>query len=91
MIKKLQSNQQHSAAGEKFTWLAVAKGFFDIKTLLASLAYISPRIVEAIADGRAPRGITVSTLARDLPFAWAQQERQFGLHSNTTQSSQVGL
>lgn len=46
---------------------------------LAPLAYLSPRIIEAIVDGRAPRGITVSSLARNLPLAWLEQERRFGL------------
>jgi site-specific DNA recombinase len=42
---------------------------------LAPLAYLSPRIIEAIADGRAPSGLTVSQLARTLPMSWAAQEQ----------------
>ena len=41
---------------------------------LAPLAYLSPRIVEAIADGHAPAGLTVSKLARRLPTGWRDQE-----------------
>lgn len=41
---------------------------------LAPLAYISPRIIEAIADGRAPADMTVSALDRGLPVNWAAQE-----------------
>ena len=35
---------------------------------LAPLAYLSPRIVEAIAEGRAPGNLNVSTLVRALPL-----------------------
>ena len=41
---------------------------------LVPLAYISPRVVEAIAEGRAPASLTVSTLARALPIDWSAQE-----------------
>jgi hypothetical protein len=41
---------------------------------LAPLAYVSPRIIEAIANGSAPADLTVSTLARTLPHRWADQE-----------------
>jgi site-specific DNA recombinase len=43
---------------------------------LAPLAYLSPRIIEAIADGRAPADLTVTRLVRNLPTAWAEQETQ---------------
>jgi site-specific DNA recombinase len=46
---------------------------------LASLAYLSPRVIEAIAEGRAPADLTVTRLARNLPLAWAEQEEQLGL------------
>jgi hypothetical protein len=44
--------------------------------LLAPLAFVSPRIVSAILDGSAPAGLTVTTLARTLPWSWAEQERR---------------
>jgi site-specific DNA recombinase len=34
---------------------------------LASVAFVSPRLVEAIANGSAPADLTVTTLARALP------------------------
>lgn len=40
VVWQLQSKQQHSAAGEKFNWLAIAKGFCDIKTILGALIYM---------------------------------------------------
>lgn len=46
---------------------------------LAPLAFLSPRIVAAIADGDIPSGVTVSGLVRSLPFNWAEQEQRFGL------------
>jgi site-specific DNA recombinase len=46
---------------------------------LAPLAYLSPRVIEAIAEGRAPADLTVTRLARNLPLAWAEQEEQLGL------------
>jgi site-specific DNA recombinase len=42
---------------------------------LATLAYLSPRMVEALAAGRAPAGMAVRRLARHLPFGWAEQEK----------------
>jgi site-specific DNA recombinase len=47
--------------------------------LLAPLAFLSPRIVEAIAEGRVPPGVTVSSLVNNLPLAWSEQERRLGL------------
>jgi site-specific DNA recombinase len=48
---------------------------------LAPLAFLSPRIVVAILDGTAPEPLTASALARALPWAWAEQERQVGLEA----------
>jgi site-specific DNA recombinase len=47
--------------------------------LLAPLAFISPRIIEALVDGTAPAGLTVTGLARALPLSWAEQEHRIGL------------
>ena len=46
---------------------------------LAPLAFLSPRIVAAIANGDVPAGVTVSGLVRSLPFNWTQQEQRLGL------------
>jgi hypothetical protein len=46
---------------------------------LAPLAFVSPRIVEAIANGSAPADLTVSMLARALPHGWAAQEDKLGI------------
>jgi len=46
---------------------------------LAPLAFVSPRIVEAIANGSAPADLTVSSLARTLPHSWAGQEKNLSV------------
>jgi hypothetical protein len=46
--------------------------------LLAPLAFVSPRLIAAIADGTAPPDLTVTGLAQRLPDSWAQQERRVG-------------
>ena len=47
--------------------------------LLAPLAFVAPKIVAAIADDRAPAGITITSLARTLPHNWVDQERLLGI------------
>lgn len=46
--------------------------------LLALLAFVSPGIIVAIADGTAPADLTVTGLAKVLPYSWAEQEKRFG-------------
>jgi ParB-like chromosome segregation protein Spo0J len=46
---------------------------------LTPLAFVSPRIVEAIANGSAPADLTVTMLARALPHGWAAQEHKLGI------------
>ena len=53
--------------------------------LLAPLAFVSPRLVAAIADGTAPADLTVTGLAKALPYSWAEQERT--ILQNTQQHS----
>ena len=45
--------------------------------LLAPLAFVAPRIVAAIVDCTAPADLTVTALAKALPYSWAEQERRF--------------
>jgi hypothetical protein len=42
-------------------------------------AFVSPRIIAAIAKGAAPADVTVTGLAKALPYSWAEQERHVGL------------
>ena len=46
--------------------------------LLAPLAFVSPRIVSALLDGTAPADLTLTKLARGLPYCWAEQEQRVG-------------
>jgi hypothetical protein len=45
------------------------------------LAFLAPEIVEAIAEGRQPRGLTLQRLISPLPPAWREQRRQLGFAS----------
>ena len=46
---------------------------------ITPLAFVSPRTVEAIANGSAPADLTVTMLARALPHGWAAQEHKLGI------------
>jgi hypothetical protein len=48
--------------------------------LLLPLGFLSPRIVSGLLDGSAPAGLTITALARALPWSWAEQQRRLGLH-----------
>jgi site-specific DNA recombinase len=47
--------------------------------LLAPFAFVSPHIVSALLDGTAPADLTLTKLARTMPYSWAEQERRVGL------------
>jgi hypothetical protein len=48
-------------------------------TRLLRLSWTSPRIMDAIADGIQPKGLTRrALLICDMLINWAEQERQFG-------------
>jgi site-specific DNA recombinase len=49
--------------------------------LLAPLAFVSPRIVSALLEGTAPADLTLTKLARALPYCWAEQEQRVGASS----------
>jgi site-specific DNA recombinase len=48
---------------------------------LIPLGFLSPRIVEAIAEGRQPVELTVEALTRriDLPLLWSAQRQALGI------------
>jgi hypothetical protein len=52
--------------------------------LLAPLSFLSPHIIAAIVDGTAPADLTVTGLAKALPYSWAEQERRIGLRPPQT-------
>jgi len=45
--------------------------------LLLPLAFTSPPFIEALADGTAPSGLTITELAQSLSNSWAAQRRIF--------------
>ena len=63
-----------------FDEIACAEGLAERHVRrLAPLAFLSPKIVQAIADGAAPAGLTISRLTEALPHSWAAQEQLLGL------------
>ncbi len=48
--------------------------------LLMPLAFLSPRLIDAIADGDVPDDLTPTALSRTLPMSWAEQEHRLGLN-----------
>jgi hypothetical protein len=40
------------------------------------LAYLSPKVVEAIANGAISVDVTITRLWSALPISWAEQERE---------------
>jgi site-specific DNA recombinase len=48
--------------------------------LLTPLAFLSPKMIKAIVDGRVSKDLTVGALARTLPPIWSHQETQFGVN-----------
>lgn len=45
---------------------------------LLRLAYLGPEIVEAIAEGRQPRSLTVKRLLQGISLAWSDQRNELG-------------
>jgi hypothetical protein len=45
------------------------------------LAFLAPDIVEAIAEGRQPRALTLQRLLNPISLAWAEQRRCLGFVS----------
>jgi hypothetical protein len=41
-------------------------------------------VVAAIIDGTAPAGLTITGLAKALPYSWAEQEWRIRLHASTS-------
>jgi site-specific DNA recombinase len=67
------------AQGRSATFAQIARREGKVERhvrLLAPLAFLSPRIVATIIDGTAPADLTATSLARALPWSWAEQERR---------------
>jgi len=82
-IAKAREWMDDLAHGRVASFAAIARREGKVERhirLLASLAFLSPRIVSAILDGTAPTDLCLTKLARALPWSWAEQERRLGLH-----------
>ena len=65
--------RDHASQRQTSTSIAEREGVVERHIrLLAPLAFLSPRIIEAIAEGSRAGGLTVTSLARDLPDAVAR-------------------
>jgi site-specific DNA recombinase len=63
-----------------FAVLARREGKFERRIrLLLPLAFLSPRIISGLLDGTAPADLTITALARALPWSWVEQERRLAL------------
>jgi site-specific DNA recombinase len=70
---------EHLAHGRAASFAVIARREGKVERhvrLLAPLAFVSPRIVSALLDGTAPADLTLTKLARALPYCWAEQERR---------------
>ena len=77
-IAKARQWMDDLACGRLADFAAIARREGKVERhvrLLASLAFLSPRIISALLDGTAPADLTVTTLVRALPLSWADQER----------------
>jgi hypothetical protein len=82
-IAKAREWMDDLAHGRVASFTAIARREEKVERhirLLAPLAFLSPRIISRLLDGTAPAGLTITALARALPWSWAEQERRLGLH-----------
>ncbi len=80
------------ARAKSWAELAIKDPAFDFSTLAAKeklseryirlltpLAFLSPKVIDAIVDGEVPADLTPTTLSQKLPLVWAEQERRLQL------------
>lgn len=53
-------------------------------TRIFRLEFLAPDIVDAILNGRKPKGLDLSRLMVDFPLEWHEQRQMFGLTAETT-------
>jgi hypothetical protein len=74
--RKIESGQAKS-----ITDLAEQEGVTDAYVCrLLPLTFLAPDIVEAIHDGRQPKGLRLADMLGNGPLAWEEQRRAFGFH-----------
>lgn len=83
LVAEAMDAQRLVLASPELSLAQLAKREGRCRTQLARLlrlSWMSPRIIEAIASGTQPKGLTRrALLICDMPIDWAEQERQFGL------------
>jgi DNA invertase Pin-like site-specific DNA recombinase len=80
-IAKAREWMDDLAHGRVASFAAIARREGKVERhirLLAPLAFLSPRIASALLDGTAPADLTLTKLARALPYSWTEQERRVG-------------
>ena len=78
-IAKARSWIDDLAHGRVASFAAIARREGKVERhirMLAPLAFLSPRIVSALLDNTAPADLTLTKIARALPYSWAEQERR---------------
>ena len=82
LVADAMAAQRLVLASPELSLNALAKREGRCRTQLARLlrlSWMSPRIIESIAEGSQPKGLTRKRLLIcDMPTDWAEQERQFG-------------
>ncbi|GGD63537.1 recombinase family protein [Erythrobacter arachoides] len=82
LIADAMAAQQLVIASPELSLAQLAKRERRCRTQLARLlrlSWLSPRVVDAIADGTHPKGLTRrALLICDMPIEWSDQEREFG-------------
>jgi len=48
------------------------------------LTLLAPDIIDAILDGRVPKGVSLATFMEAFPMEWEQQRKQFGFARRTS-------
>ena len=71
--KRLLVRGKYSSASELADTEGVTRSFV---TRLLRLTLLAPDIVEAILDGRQPKGLQLEELTRALPSAWEEQTQR---------------
>ncbi|MES2699427.1 MAG: recombinase family protein [Pseudomonadota bacterium] len=83
LIADAMASQQLVLASPELSLAQLAKRDGRCRTQLARLlriSWLSPRIIDAIANGNQPKGLTRRVLLTcEMPVDWAEQEHLFGL------------
>jgi site-specific DNA recombinase len=81
-IAKAREWMQDLTLGRVASFAAIARREGKVERhirLLAPLAFLSPRIITALLEGTVPANLTLTQLARGLPYSWIEQERRMQL------------